>query len=593
MYAQQSAIDPSLAALLQTAQMVTPDQTPTVAAQVAQAAQQKMQPQGIMQGMQGAKINRAAAQPSMDRYMQQQQMQRMIQQAMQPQPAGIEGLPAPNMQGMAEGGVVGFAGPEGSFVGPSFAQNLSDAEVERLTPEQRKAYYKQMLSRRNAPTPVPPTPSTPAMSAKPGLGIAGAIAKKLGPLGLLAGLFTTSDEEIALLNKAEAERNAVPDDGRPRGQENYEPAPQLIVGNAPPRVSPEAQRLMDRQRVPAPRPPAPAPAPGSRPPVPPAEPQSGIAQLVAPTPESAMASARSTLGLGDTSSLRAKEAAYLAALKAQPAKGQQGLAALQAQQSDLQRMYDKAEKESNINSAIQWLLGGREGPGGSARASMAFSEREDARRRTYGELQVANATKRDAIIDLQNARDVGNAKAALEAEQRIRAADMEIAKAEGNLAASFATSQANVYGTQVRSQDEAANRDANRKLEEYRRQTQLMKPKEQDNVARLENLKLAELTGGKPESATPAQKLEALDFAIKTARGTGVEEKAEFSRLRQQAAMLQSELKAALESDIQGKSPRVADLRARLDGIYKQLGGEAAPSPAKGGTVDRNNPLLK
>ena len=47
MYAPQSSIDPSLAALLQTAKMVTPDGNDTVAAQYAQAAQQKMQPQGI------------------------------------------------------------------------------------------------------------------------------------------------------------------------------------------------------------------------------------------------------------------------------------------------------------------------------------------------------------------------------------------------------------------------------------------------------------------------------------------------------------------------------------------------------------------
>ena len=558
MYAQQSSIDPSLAALLQTAQMVTPDQTPTVAAQVAQAAQQKMQPQGIMQGMPQARQDYANAAPSMMRNMQQQQMQQMVRQAMQPQHAGIEGLPAPNMQGMAEGGVVGYSGEGSSFV------NLSDAEIERLPPDKRMQAYKERLSRPSTQTPTP----------RSGLGIASSVARKLGPLALLAELFGTSDADIATLEKAEQERRAMPVevDSRPRGQENYEPAPQLTVGNAPP-MAPEAQRLMDRQRVPAPRPPAPAPAP--RPPAPPAEPQSGIAQLVAPTPESAMASARSTLGLGDTSSLRAKEAAYLEALKAQPAKGQQGLAALQAQQSDLQRMYDKAEKESNINSVIQQLLGRGEGPGGAARASMAFSEREDARRRTYGELQVANATKRDAIIDLQNAREAGNAKAALEAEGRIRAADLAIAKAEGDWAGHIATSQANVYGTQVRSENEAANREANRKLEEYRRQTQLMKPKEQDNVARLESMKLAELTGGKPESATPTQKLQALDFAIKTARGTGVDDKAEFAALRQQATMLRDELKLAMESDPSGKSPRIADLRARLDGIYKQLGGES------------------
>jgi hypothetical protein len=103
MYAQQASIDPSLAALLQTAQMVTPDQTPTVAAQVAEAAAQKLQPQGMPQARQEFQ----QAMPSMMRNMQQQQMQQMIQQAMQPKPVGIEGLSS-NIQ-MAEGGVVGYA----------------------------------------------------------------------------------------------------------------------------------------------------------------------------------------------------------------------------------------------------------------------------------------------------------------------------------------------------------------------------------------------------------------------------------------------------------------------------------------------------
>ena len=525
-------------------------------------------------------------------------MQQMVQQAMQPKPVGIEGVQS-NIGQYKEGGIIGYAGPTGSFVTDSgnMVGNLSAEEINRMSPETRKAYFKKLLEQRNASIPVPPTPSSPAMSAKPAIGIAGAIAKKLGPLALLAELFGTSDADIATLEKAEQERRAMPVevDSRPRGQENYEP----II---PPDVA-EAQRNAyaqyagsDRRAptgvaVPPTRPPAPAPSPSAQPEAPSA-PQAGIAQLVAPTPESAMASARSTLGLGDTTALRAKEEAYQAALKAQPAAGQQGLAALQAQQSDLQRGYDKAEKESNINSAIQWLLGGREGSGGSARASIAFSEKEDARRKTYGELQVANATKRDAIIDLENARNAGNAKEARDAEIRIRAADMEIAKAEGNLAANFASSQANVYGTQVRSQDEAANREANRKLEEYRRQTQLMKPKEQDNVVRLESMKLAELTGGKPESATPSQKLEALDFAIKTARGTGVEEKAGLANARQRATMIQNELKERLGMDPQGKSPRVQQLQRELDSIYRELGG-GAPAPAGGGTVDKNNPLLK
>ena len=144
MYAQQASIDPALAALLQTAQMVTPDQTPTVAAQVAQAAQQKMQPQGIAQGMPQARQDFQQAMPSMMRNMQQQQMQQMIKQAMQPQPAGIEGLPAPNMQNMAEGGVVGFAGDEfGSYVSDPDAIAMDEVRSAEFQRKRREDYQRQ------------------------------------------------------------------------------------------------------------------------------------------------------------------------------------------------------------------------------------------------------------------------------------------------------------------------------------------------------------------------------------------------------------------------------------------------------------------
>jgi len=42
---------------------------------------------------------------------------------------------------------------------------------------------------------------------------------------------------------------------------------------------------------------------------------------------------------------------------------------------------------------------------------------------------------------------------------------------------------------------------------------------DQDQIKRAEDLKLNELTGGKPDTATPAQKLEALTFALNTVKG--------------------------------------------------------------------------
>jgi hypothetical protein len=91
--------------------------------------------------------------PSMMRNMQQQQMQQMVKQAMQPQPAGIEGLPAPNMQNMAEGGVVGFAGDEfGSYVSEDVAlDELRVAEAKRRREDEERRRQFEFLEGAGAP----------------------------------------------------------------------------------------------------------------------------------------------------------------------------------------------------------------------------------------------------------------------------------------------------------------------------------------------------------------------------------------------------------------------------------------------------------
>lgn len=124
MYTQTStpSIDPALRALLAVAEKVTPSGQPTIAAQVAQAAGQQQQPQGIEAALGQAE----QAAPSVAQNMQQQQMAQMLQQAQQAQPAqpqpqpqqsagGIAALPIPE-GAYAEGGVVGYAGPDGSYV---------------------------------------------------------------------------------------------------------------------------------------------------------------------------------------------------------------------------------------------------------------------------------------------------------------------------------------------------------------------------------------------------------------------------------------------------------------------------------------------
>ncbi len=88
---------------------------PTVAANIAQ----QQSPAGIeavMPGVQQQAMNMAQAQQPVMMGQLPPQLQQAIQQARGPQGQGVAGLPAPNMS-FADGGVVGYAGPEGSFIG--------------------------------------------------------------------------------------------------------------------------------------------------------------------------------------------------------------------------------------------------------------------------------------------------------------------------------------------------------------------------------------------------------------------------------------------------------------------------------------------
>lgn len=150
----QAVMDPSLenllnlsAAVQQTANPVVPSTgQPTVASQMAQQAQKMAQPQqapqppaGIENLLPGVGVQAAqmAQQPATQAQMMaaqqqmQQQMQQMQQMQQRPQgmaSGGIARLPV-NFR-MAEGGVVGYAGPEGSHVTPrtyGYAPDYEDA----------------------------------------------------------------------------------------------------------------------------------------------------------------------------------------------------------------------------------------------------------------------------------------------------------------------------------------------------------------------------------------------------------------------------------------------------------------------------------
>jgi len=427
MYAPQSAIDPSLAALLQTAQMVTPDQTPTVA-----LFAQKMQ-QGIAQGMpqvQGmpqAKQDYAAAAPSMMENMKRQQMQQMVREAMQPQPAGIEGLPAPNMQGMAEGGVVGYNGEKESEV-------KSDAE-----------------------------------------GIKKALALSLGlPLSAIADIASLPinflRKQYAEASGRDASLTPAADVIRRYTQANAQesaPAPQPAPAEpqptppAPP-VAPEAQALMQRQGMRG-QPSAPSPQP--RPPAAQAPAKTGIAQLVEPTQDRSKVDTAGGAFLDEAKkqeAARRKIAAEKeAAIAGMPDLNEQGIAALKRAEEERRRLLGI---EQSDDSRRRWA-GIFRGWGGDRDAYDRILTGIANRDSLANQAQLASEQAELKLREAQQAKALGQF-------DRAKALEMEVAdlknkarddmlkarQIESSLAASEFSAKANIYGTDVSARERAADR---------------------------------------------------------------------------------------------------------------------------------------
>jgi len=145
MQTAMNPVNPALAQVIgamDTINPVTPDGTPTVAAQVMQAAQQATMPQAAMpqiaqqaglagqiQAMQMQEAQKAMMQAAMRGQPQMQpQMPPQMPRQMPPQgPQGIEGL-NPRMGNFAEGGIVGYA--EAGMVSPEFGGDMVADESE-------------------------------------------------------------------------------------------------------------------------------------------------------------------------------------------------------------------------------------------------------------------------------------------------------------------------------------------------------------------------------------------------------------------------------------------------------------------------------
>lgn len=188
---QMNPVNPALANLLQVASMVTPEQTPTVAAQVAGAAEQMMVP-SVRAIAQDAGIgNQVQMQQQQN---QQQQMMQALQQLMQQKQAqesamrfGVAAAPgAQNIKGMADGGIVGYA------AGNPDAHPLNDPEKLKEARELlRRQAYEEFKRRSMAAA------AAPGAAAK-SQGILSTLLRNLPTRigGVAAGLLTPSTANV-------------------------------------------------------------------------------------------------------------------------------------------------------------------------------------------------------------------------------------------------------------------------------------------------------------------------------------------------------------------------------------------------------------
>lgn len=181
---QLNPMNPALAQVIGAMDMispVTPEGTPTVAAQVMSAAQQAAMPQmpNVQEIAQDAGIGNAVQMGNQQRQQQEmmQALQQMMQQRQQQDNAmrfGVAAAPGAQTVRMAEGGIVGYA--EGEF--------LAD-EIERLnkmTPEERRAYMKIKAAQRATATSEIPKPVMGGQPAAAAAAEAAPAARGIMPL---------------------------------------------------------------------------------------------------------------------------------------------------------------------------------------------------------------------------------------------------------------------------------------------------------------------------------------------------------------------------------------------------------------------------
>ena len=516
----QSAIDPSLAALLQTAQMVTPDGGRTVAANVAQAAQQKMQPQGIMQGMNQVRQDVQAAAPSVARNAQEAQMRQALQLAMQPKPAGIEGLPS-NIR-MAEGGVVGFASR--GYVDPQFPEVYETTEEDLYTERLRESAKRRQEEEERR--------------------------RKL------EFLETAGAPQAAQYRQPQAA--AIPN--IPEGSDRRLNIPAGGIVSPGMAVS-----------APAPRPPASPAAPAA---------PTGVAAALAqrPTYDAASIPAAGapyiTTGEGNVTRIRKAEGDRAEFEKTLPDLSAKGIEALRQRMTDVEASEASRKESLGLDRVIQQLLGRAQGAGGAARADIQFMNAQRAAEDAFSQAKLGNQQAQLLLEKAQQERQLGRFDRAIALEKEASAL-ME--KAQDNALKAQEIRQRSVgaqFTGEVQMYEGAQNRAKDFELERIRRATASM-PGETERI-------LAEFNRRKAKDPADAEQYMQLIERI-SSRGRGMDLKetsVELRALKDEEQQLLKRLEATFSS--QERGPINARLEQISRDRVKLMGGTSTAAPTGG-----------
>jgi len=194
---------------------------PYIVSLAMSVANQKKQAEVAKNGLAGMQpqpkvVDQEIAQMAAPQMPPQQQMPPQMAQQQLPENIGIGQLPAQNMQGMADGGIVGYA--DGGYV-PRFngltgsVPSASMFDITKMSPEDAKAYAKMLLEERNARANATVPSAAQGTSAANLSGYLSQLNKyakagirNLPGISMATNLFGTSPEEIAILKQAELDR---------------------------------------------------------------------------------------------------------------------------------------------------------------------------------------------------------------------------------------------------------------------------------------------------------------------------------------------------------------------------------------------------